>query len=110
MSAYFVLVLGIVAEATATLALKESDGFAKPWPLVLVVLGYGVAITCLANAQKGLPMSLISSAWSGLGITLVTIVAAFRYQQMPNLASVGGIAMIIVGITIVNLFGTVRGH
>ncbi|KAG8148798.1 DMT family transporter [Burkholderia catarinensis] len=110
MSAYFILVLGIVAEATATLALKESEGFSKPWPLVLVVLGYGVAITCLANAQQGLPMSLISSAWSGLGITLITIVAAVRYQQMPNLASIGGIFMIIVGISIVNLFGTVRGH
>ncbi|WP_321817261.1 MULTISPECIES: DMT family transporter [unclassified Paraburkholderia] len=110
MTAYFVLVLGIVAEATATLALKESDGFSKPLPLVLVVLGYGVAIACLANAQKGLPMSLISSAWSGLGITLVTVVAAFRYQQVPNVASISGIFMIIVGITIVNLFGTVPGH
>lgn len=109
MSAYIALLLGIVAEATATLALKESQGFTRLGPLVVVVCGYGIAIACLGNAQTGLPMSLISSVWSGLGIALVTIVAAFRYQQMPSLASLGGIALIIVGIVIVNVFPASHG-
>lgn len=103
MLVYLVLVLGIVAEATATLALKESQAFTKLVPLCIVVCGYGIAITCLGNAQKGLPMSLISSVWAGLGITIVTAVAAYRYQQIPSLGSIFGIVLIIAGIVIVNV-------
>ncbi|KKB61355.1 multidrug DMT transporter permease [Robbsia andropogonis] len=109
MFAYIALLLGIIAESTATLALKESQGFTRLGPLLVVVCGYGFAIACLGSAQKGLPMSLISSVWSGLGITVVTAVAAFRYQQLPSLAALGGIALIIVGIVIVNVFPASHG-
>ncbi len=100
---YFALLLGIVAETTATMALKESQGFTRWAPLCIVVVGYGLAIVCLGNAQKGLPIALIASVWSGLGITLVTVIAAIRYQQIPSLASLAGIVLIVIGVVIVNV-------
>lgn len=100
---YFFLLLGIVAETTATMALKESQGFTRWMPLCIVVVGYGLAIFCLGNAQRGLPIFLIASVWSGLGIMLVTTIAAIRYQQMPSLTSLGGVALIIIGVVIVNV-------
>ncbi|MBI6705406.1 QacE family quaternary ammonium compound efflux SMR transporter [Pseudomonas viridiflava] len=103
MNAYLYLFAGIAAETIATLALKESHGFTRWLPVVTSVAGYGIGILCLGYAQKDLPMSLITSMWSGLGITLITIVAAYRYQQVPTMMTLGGIGLIIAGIIMVNL-------
>ncbi|MCI3945615.1 multidrug DMT transporter permease [Pseudomonas syringae] len=101
--AYLFLFAGIAAETVATIALKESNGFTRWLPVITSIVGYGVGILCLGYAQRDLPMSLITSMWSGLGITLITVIAAFRYQQVPTLMSVAGISLIIAGIVLVNL-------
>ncbi|AVB26015.1 QacE family quaternary ammonium compound efflux SMR transporter [Pseudomonas syringae pv. syringae] len=101
--AYLFLLAGIVAETVATIALKESNGFTRWVPVIASIAGYGLGIVCLGYAQRDLPMSLITSMWSGLGITLITVIAAFRYQQVPTLMAIGGISLIIAGIILVNL-------
>ena len=103
MKAYIFLLAGIAAETLATIALKESQGFARWFPVLISVGGYGLGIVFLGLAQKDLPMSLITSMWSGLGITLITVIAAFRYQQIPSFTAVGGITLIIAGIILVNI-------
>jgi len=51
----------------ATIALKESQGFARWFPVLISVGGYGLEIVFLGLAQKDLPMSLNTSTWPGLG-------------------------------------------
>jgi small multidrug resistance pump len=48
--AYLYLAIAIVAEVTATSALKASESFTKPLPSLRVLAGYGAAFYFLSHS------------------------------------------------------------
>ncbi|MBK1706174.1 DMT family transporter [Halochromatium glycolicum] len=108
--AYLYLVVAIVAEVIATNALKAADGFSRLGPSLLVVLGYGVAFYCLSLVLKTIPVGIAYAVWAGLGIVLVAVVAALVFGQVPDLAGLIGIALIVAGVVIISLFSKMVGH
>ena len=101
---YVYLLLAITAEVIATSALKAADGFSKPLPTLIVALGYGTAFFLLSLIVQTMPVGIVYAIWSGTGIVLVTAVAAVWLKQVPDLAAVVGMALIVAGVVIVNLF------
>ncbi len=101
---YLFLIAAIAAEVVATTALKASDGFTKLGPSVVVVVGYACAVYCLGVTLKTLPVGITYAVWSGLGIVLVTITSAVAFRQVPDAAAILGMALIIVGVVIANVF------
>ena len=53
------LATAIVAETSATTALKASVGFTRLWPSVVVVLGYATAFYCMTIALRTLPIGVV---------------------------------------------------
>ncbi len=102
--AYTLLLIAIVAEVIATSALKLSDGFTKLGPSVLVVVGYGCAFYCLALVLRTIPIGVAYAIWCGLGIALITIIGKFYFGQTLDLAAWVGIALIVGGVLVINLF------
>ena len=103
------LAVAIVAEVVATSALKASNGFSRAGPTVLVVTGYSIAFYCLALTLKTLPVGIAYAVWSGLGIVLVALVSWLLYGQKLDLPAVLGMALIISGVLVLNLFSG-SGH
>src|SRR5262249_56581125 len=62
---YLYLALAIVAEVVATTFLKLSDGFLRPLPSAVTVLGYAVAFYFLSLTLRNLPTGLVYAVWSG---------------------------------------------
>lgn len=104
MSAWVYLIIAIIAEVIATSALKASVGFTKLWASLLVVVGYGVAFYCLSLTLKTIPVAVSYAIWSGLGIVLITVAAFFLYQQRLDWPAIAGIALIVLGVLIIQLF------
>jgi len=104
MNAWLLLGVAVVAEVVATSALKASEGFTRPGPASLVVLGYGVAFYCLAQVLRTIPVGVAYAVWSGLGIVLVTCVAFWWYGQRIDLPGLIGMGLIIAGVLVLNLF------
>lgn len=104
MNAWLLLGVAIVAEVVATSALKASEGFTRPGPALVVVLGYGVAFYCLAQVLRTIPVGVAYAVWSGLGIVLVTCVAFWWYGQRIDLPGLIGMGLIIAGVLVLNLF------
>jgi small multidrug resistance pump len=107
---YLLLLLAIVAEVIATSALKASENFTRPVPSILVVAGYGIAFTCLSLTLKTLPLGVAYAVWSGVGTALVAVVGWLVYRQQLDLPAVVGIALIIAGTLVLNLFSKVSAH
>ena len=107
---YLYLAIAIVAEVAATSALKASEEFTKPLPSAIVVLGYGSAFYLLTLVLRTVPVGITYALWSGLGIVLVTLVAAILYKQMPDLAALIGMLLIVVGVVVINLFSKMAVH
>ncbi|HSX70494.1 DMT family transporter [Pseudomonas subflava] len=110
MSGYLYLAIAIVAEVIATTALKAVDGFSKPLPLILVVIGYGIAFWMLSLVMKTIPVGVTYAIWSGLGIVLISIAGLLVYGQKLDLAALLGMALIIAGVLVIQLFSGSSGH
>jgi small multidrug resistance pump len=54
--------------------------------------------------MKSIPIGITYALWSGAGIILVSLVGFFYYKQHLDVAAVIGLAFMIAGIMIINLF------
>jgi small multidrug resistance pump len=102
--AYLFLLVAIVAEVTATSALKQSDGFTRPWASLVTVAGYAIAFYLLSLTLRTMPTGIAYAIWSGVGIVLVTAVAWLWHGQRLDAAAIIGMALIIAGVLVMNLF------
>ena len=103
---YWYLAIAIVAEVLATSALKESQGFSKLLPTLLVMSGYGASFYFLSLVLQTIPIGVAYALWAGLGIVLITIVGAVVFGQKMDLAAILGIALIISGVVVLRLFSS----
>ncbi|MFW2374061.1 MAG: DMT family transporter [Gammaproteobacteria bacterium] len=108
--AFIYLAIAIISEVIATSALKASAEFTRLVPSLVVVIGYGIAFYCLALVLRTIPVGLSYAIWSGLGIVLITIVGAVVYKQIPDTAALIGMALIISGVVIINVFSKTINH
>ncbi|AVO43016.1 DMT family transporter [Simplicispira suum] len=110
MSVYWILSTAIVAEVVATSALKASAGFTRLLPSTIVVLGYGAAFYCLSLTLKTMPIGVAYAIWSGLGIVLITLAGYVLYQQSIDWAAGIGMALIVAGVAVIQLFSKTAAH
>jgi small multidrug resistance pump len=110
LNVWLLLSLAIVSEVVGTSALKMSDGFTKFWPLMVVVIGYGLAFYLLSLTLKQIPVGVAYAIWAGAGIALITLIGWIVFKQSLDLAAVLGIALIISGVVVLQVFSKVGGH
>jgi small multidrug resistance pump len=99
--AWLLLAGAILAEVTATLALRGTADAFRPLPVLVVIVGYGVSFVFLAYALRQLNVGIVYAIWSGVGTAGVAIAAALLYQERLNVAAVGGMALIVVGVAVI---------
>lgn len=102
--------IAIVSEVLATSALKASEGFTRPWPSLIVVVGYLVAFYCLSLTLRSLPVGVVYAIWSGLGIVLVSVIAWLLFGQKLDLPAIIGMGLIIAGVLVMNLCSRTVAH
>lgn len=107
---YLYLFIAIIAEVTATSALKASEEFTKLYPSLIVVVGYGVAFYFMILVLRVIPIGITYAVWSGLGIVLVTIVGIFLYKQIPDIPVIIGMGLIVSGVVVINVFSKSISH
>jgi multidrug transporter EmrE-like cation transporter len=107
---YFYLAVAICAEVAATTFLKLSDGFSKPLPSVLSVVGYGISFYFLSIALRSIPTGIAYAIWSGFGIILITLTAWIFQGQKLDTAAVGGMSLILAGVLVMNLLSKSASH
>jgi small multidrug resistance pump len=104
MSHWIYLAIAITAEVVGTSFLKESDGFSKPVPSVVVVGAYAVAFYFFALVLKTVPVGIAYAIWAGAGVGLIVLVGYLFYGQALDAPAVIGILLIVAGVLIINLF------
>lgn len=103
---YLYLAIAIAAEVVGTSALKASHGFTRLVPSLVVVAGYGVAFYCLSLALRTIPVGIAYAVWSGAGVVLITVIGWLVYRQPLDGPAVLGIALILAGVVVIQLFST----
>jgi small multidrug resistance pump len=101
---YFCLAAAIVTEVIGTTALAATDGFSKLLPSVIAVVCFVAAFWLLSFPLRTMPTGIIYAIWSGLGIVLITAAAWIWAQQSLDLPALIGIALIVAGVIVMNVF------
>ncbi|WP_224703272.1 SMR family transporter [Devosia aquimaris] len=102
--------IAIVGEVIATSFLRASQGFTQLVPSVVVVLGYGITFYFFSLALQTIPVGIGYAIWSGVGIVLVSLIAYFAYGQTLDLPALIGMALILAGVLVINLFSHSSAH
>src|SRR5690554_1151585 len=110
MKNWLFLSVAIIAEVVATSSLKASEGFTKLWPSLIVLLGYAIAFYFLSLTLKAIPVGIAYAVWAGLGIVLISLAGWLIFGQKLDVASVLGMAFIVTGVVVINVFSKVSVH
>lgn len=103
--------LGAIAlEVMGTTLLQASQQFTRPGPTVGLALCYGAAFYLLTLALRQMPVGLAYAIWSGLGVVLISVIGLVAFKQKLDLPAVIGLAMIVGGVVVINLFSRSVSH
>lgn len=104
------LAAAIISEVIATSLLKATERFTRLGPSLVVVVGYGCAFFFLSMTLRTIPVGVAYAVWSGAGIVLVSLIAWLAIGQKLDLAGLIGIALIVAGVVVLNLFSRTVVH
>tara|TARA_B110000438_G_scaffold284206_1_gene313026 strand:- start:1317 stop:1655 length:339 start_codon:yes stop_codon:yes gene_type:complete len=105
--AYIFLVLAIGFEILATSFLKDTNGFTNLYPSLIVVIALCFCLFLMSHTMQFIPVGIVYATWAGLGIVAITIIAVIKYNQIPNIPTIIGLSLIVVGVIIVHLMNDI---
>jgi small multidrug resistance pump len=113
MKQWMFLFTAIVSEVIATSALKATADFTKLWPSIIVVVGYVSAFYFLSLTLRTIPVGIAYAIWSGVGVALIALIALMAwvlYGQTLDMPAFIGIALIVSGVVVLNVYSKAVPH
>ena len=106
--AYMFLALAIALEITGTSFVKDTEGFTRWVPSIICLVTICFSYYLMSHVVGFIPVGITYATWSGLGIAAITIIGVFKYNQIPNIPTIIGLVLIIVGVIIVNTMNDIQ--
>ena len=103
--AYVILVLAVVLGTAANGFAKSANGFTLLIPSLLTAITIVGCMFTLSIVMKTIPVGITYASFAGLCIIATTVVGIYKFNQMPDLYTIFGLALIISGVIMVNLLG-----
>ena len=103
--AYIVLIFAVILGTAANGFAKGANGFTLLIPSLLTAITIIGCMFTLSIVMKIIPVGITYASFAGLCIIATTIVGIYKFNQLPDLYTVIGLALIISGVLIVNLLG-----
>ena len=104
MQQWMLLAAAILSEVIATSCLKAAEGFTRLWPSIAVVVGYVLAFYFLSLTLRTIPVGVAYAIWSGVGVVLIALSGWLFLGQSLDLPALIGLALIVAGVMVINMF------
>ena len=104
-TSYGFLILAIILGVTSNSFAKSAEGFTLLFPSFITGITIVMCMYALSMVMKNIPMGITYASFAGLTIIATVIVGVIRFNQVPNLYSLIGLVLIIIGVLMVNLLG-----
>ena len=99
------LIIAVILGTAANGFAKGAQGFTILFPSVITAITIVLCMYALSMVMKNIPMGITYASFAGLTIISTVVVGVIRFNQVPNLYSVIGLVLIIIGVLMVNLLG-----
>ena len=104
MNLYLILFVAIAFEVLGTMLLPASQNFTKGLPSIILLVSYGISFYLLSILSQRLSLAIIYASWAGMGVFSIALLSYIFYKQTLNWQSVIGLFLIVVGVTVVNVY------
>ena len=104
-SAYIILIIAVALGTAANGFAKSAQGFTILIPSIITAITIVLCMFTLSLVMKVIPVGITYASFAGLCIIATVLVGVFKFNQTPNLYTNIGLALIIVGVLMVNLIG-----
>ena len=74
------------------------------------MIAYAAAFYLLALTLKTMPVGIMYAIWSGSGIVLIAVIGWVVFRQTLDWPAVLGMALILAGIVIIQVFSKSATH
>ena len=105
-TSYLFLGVAVFLGVTSNSFAKSAEGFTLLFPSLITAISIVLCMYALSLVMKNIPMGITYASFAGLTIIATVIVGIIKYNQVPNLYSMIGLAFIIIGVLMVNLLGS----
>ena len=104
-SAYIILIIAVALGTAANGFAKSAQGFTVLIPSIITAITIVLCMFTLSLVMKVVPVGITYASFAGLCIIATVIVGIVKFNQIPNLYTIMGLALIIAGVLMVNLIG-----
>ena len=104
-TSYAFLVLAVLLGVTSNSFAKSAEGFTLLVPSIITAITIVLCMYALSMVMKNIPMGITYASFAGLTIISTVIVGVIRFNQVPNLYSMIGLGLIVIGVIMVNSLG-----
>ena len=104
-TSYAFLILAVILGVTSNSFAKTAEGFTLLIPSIITAITIVSCMYALSMVMKNIPMGNTYASFAGLTIIATVVVGVIRFNQIPNLYSIIGLGLIIIGVLMVNLLG-----
>ena len=104
-SAYIILVIAVVLGTASNSFAKSAQGFTLLIPSIMTAITIVLCMYSLSLVMKAIPVGITYASFAGLCIIATVLVGIVKFNQIPNLYTIIGLGLIIVGVLMVNLIG-----
>jgi len=98
MQHWLLLAGAIVLEVAGTTSMKLSEGFTKLVPSILIFVFYAASFMGLTLTLKKIEVGVAYAIWSGVGITLITIIGIIYFREGITALKLVSIGLVIIGV------------
>ncbi|MES1965010.1 multidrug efflux SMR transporter [Psychrobacter sp. AH5] len=107
---YSFLMLAIIFEVLGTTFLVKSEQFTRLVPTLFMAVLYIGSFYFLSQTIKTIPLGIAYAIWGGVGIILTAMIGFVIFKQSIDIPAIIGIALIISGVIVINVFSKTVGH
>jgi Membrane transporters of cations and cationic drugs len=104
-TAYIILIIAVALGTAANGFAKSAQGFTVLIPSIVTAITIVLCMFTLSLVMKVIPVGITYASFAGLCIIATVLVGVFKFNQTPNLYTNIGLALIIIGVLMVNLVG-----
>jgi quaternary ammonium compound-resistance protein SugE len=100
---WLILLIAGLFEVVWAFAMKQSDGFTRPWPTTIMLISMLLSFGLLAWSMRSLPLGTAYTVWTGIGAVGAFVVGVAVLGETASPLRVLAAILIVSGLALMKL-------
>ena len=102
--AWLVLLCAGLFEVAGAVALKQSRGFRRPVPTVILCGSFAASFYLLSNAVESIPIGTAYAVWTGIGAAGTALVGMVALGESAGALRIASLLLVVLGAVGLQLY------